>query len=78
MEFCHFFLFVMFLVLTVCQFVVKNSIPYSQFLRLRRLCSDDSDFSNKAQEMCQFFEKRGYPASVIQTAHLRAQRKKPR
>ena len=24
---------------------VKNSIPYSQFLRLRRLCSDDSDFS---------------------------------
>ena len=22
----------------------KNSIPYSQFLRLRRLCSDDSDF----------------------------------
>ena len=43
---------------------VKNSIPYSQFLRLRRLCSDDSDFSNKSQEMCQFFEKRGYPASV--------------
>ena len=23
--------------------------------------------------MCQFFEKRGYPASVIQTAHHRAQ-----
>ena len=23
---------------------VKNSIPYSQFLRLRRLCSDDSNF----------------------------------
>ena len=26
---------------------VKNSIPYSQFLRLRRLCSDDSDFSKQ-------------------------------
>ena len=52
---------------------VKNAIPYSQFLRLRRLCSDDSDFSNKSQEMCQFFEKSGYPASVIQTAHHRAQ-----
>ena len=26
---------------------VKNSIPISQFLRLRRLCSDDSDFSEK-------------------------------
>ena len=24
---------------------VKNSIPYSQFLKLRRLCSEDSDFS---------------------------------
>ena len=47
---------------------VKNSIPYSQFLRIRRLCSDDSDFSNKSKEMCQFFEKRGYPASVIQAA----------
>lgn len=52
---------------------VKNSIPYSQFLRLRRLCSDDSDFSNKTQEMCQFFEKRGYPSSDIQAAHHRAQ-----
>ena len=52
---------------------VKNSIPYSQFLRLRRLCSDDSDFSNKSKETCQFFEKRGYPASVIQAAHHRAQ-----
>ena len=30
---------------------MKNSIPYSQFLRLRRLCSDDTDFSEKAEEM---------------------------
>ena len=30
-------------------------------------------FSNKSKEMCQFFEKRGYPASVIQAAHHRAQ-----
>ena len=44
---------------------------YSQFLTLRRLCSDDSDFSNKPKEMCQFFEKRSYPASVIQTAQRR-------
>ena len=46
---------------------------HSQFLRLRRLCSDDSDFSNKSKEMCQFFKKRGYPASVIQAAHHRTQ-----
>ena len=36
-------------------------------------CSDDSDFSYKFKEMCQFFEKRGYPASVIQTTHHRSQ-----
>ena len=26
---------------------VKNAIPFSQFLRLRRLCSDDTVFNNK-------------------------------
>ena len=52
---------------------VKNSIPYSQFLRLRCLCSDDSDFSSKSEEMCQFFEKRGYPISVVKAGHHRAQ-----
>ena len=52
---------------------VKNSIPFSQFLRLRRLCSDDSDFSEKSETMCQFFDKRGYPVSVVQAGHHRAQ-----
>ena len=52
---------------------VKNSIPYSQFLRLRRLCSDDYDFSLKSEEMCNFFNKRGYPASVVEAGHHRAQ-----
>jgi len=35
--------------------------------------SDDSDFSLKSEEMCNFFNKRGYPASVVQTGHHRAQ-----
>ena len=52
---------------------VKNSIPYSQLLRLRRLCSEDPDFSLKSEEMCHFFDKRGYPASVVQAGHRRAQ-----
>ena len=30
---------------------VKNAIPFSQFLRLRRLCSDDTDFNNKCEEI---------------------------
>ena len=52
---------------------VKNSIPFSQFLRLRRLCSDEIDFSNKSEEMLQFFKNRGYPKSVVKTAQERAQ-----
>ena len=52
---------------------VKNFIPYSQFLRLRRLCSEDSHFSLKSGEMCEFFDKRGYPASIVEAGHHRAQ-----
>ena len=52
---------------------VKNSIPYSQFLRLRRLCSHDTDFCEKAEEMCQFFKTRGYPDPVIHNSKHRAQ-----
>ena len=33
------------------------------FLRLRRLCSEDSGFSLRSEEMCDFFDKRGYLAS---------------
>ena len=52
---------------------VKNSIPYSQFLRLHWLCSEDSDFSLKSEKMCHFFDKRGCPASFVQAGHHRAQ-----
>ena len=52
---------------------VKKAIPFSQFLRLRRLCSDDTDFNNKCEEMCQLFKKRGYPDSAVTTDKHRAQ-----
>ena len=52
---------------------VKNCIPYSQFLRLHHLFSEDSDFSLKSEEMCDFFNKHGYLASVVQAGHHRAQ-----
>ena len=41
---------------------VKNSIPYSQFLSLRRLCS-------RMTLICQFFQKRGYPVFVVKAGH---------
>ena len=38
----------------------KESLPYSQLLRLRRICSDQADYLDKAQEMASFVERRGY------------------
>ncbi|KAK2552770.1 hypothetical protein P5673_025925 [Acropora cervicornis] len=35
--------------------------------------SDDTDFNNKCEEMCQFFKKRGYPDSAVTTGKHRAQ-----
>ena len=44
----------------------KRVIPYSQFLRLRRLCSDDDDFMLKSREMMEFFTQRGYPLTSLE------------
>ena len=46
----------------------KTAIPFSQFLRLRKLCSDDPDFKNKAQEMSTYFTNNGDPKKVINDA----------
>ena len=34
----------------------KKAIPYSQFLRLRRICSDDDVYVAKSKEMASFFD----------------------
>ncbi|KAK2556809.1 hypothetical protein P5673_021016 [Acropora cervicornis] len=44
----------------------KRAIPYSQFLRLRLLCSDDDDFLVKSREMMTFFSQRGYPLTSLE------------
>ena len=46
----------------------RDSIPYSQLLRLRRLCTDDSDFEARSDEMLDFFRVRGYPERVLALA----------
>ncbi len=48
------------------------STPFSQFLRLRRLCSEDEDFHTKSLEMRDFFVQRGYPTSLLDTAFSKA------
>ena len=49
---------------------VKNTIPFSQFLRLSRLCSNDSDFNNKCEEMCQFFKNGATQTPLSQQANI--------
>ena len=50
----------------------KQSIPYSQCLRLRLLCSDDKDFETKSLEMRTFFVERGYPTHLLDSAIQKA------
>ena len=52
---------------------VRDSIPYSQFLRLRRLCSDDSEFNSKCDEMSNFLSEVGYPDNILSKALNRVQ-----
>ena len=53
----------------------KSSIPYSQFLRLRKICSDDADFDIEAAKMETFFAARGYPTDLIRRGRERASTK---
>ena len=43
----------------------KKSIVYSQTLRLRRLCSFETDFLQRKNKMKSWFLKRGYSEGVI-------------
>ena len=50
----------------------KKSIPYSQFLRLRRLCSDDKDLETKSLKMRTVFGERVYPTNLLVSAIQKA------
>ena len=53
----------------------KSSIPYSQFLRLRKIFSEDDVFQNEATTMETLFAARGNPHDLITRARLRAEEK---
>ena len=50
----------------------KNGIPYSQFLRIRRICSDDTLFERNAIEITKSFIVRGYPTNLIENFMIRS------
>jgi hypothetical protein len=45
-----------------------RSIPYSQCLRIRRICSQDNDFVARCQELTVKLRQRGYPTKLLEAA----------
>ena len=43
----------------------KKSIPYSQALRIRRICSEEQDFSKRISELKQWLYDRGYEKKLV-------------
>jgi len=50
----------------------KESIPYSQFLRLRRNCTNIEDFKKESIKMKTYFKYRNYPQKLIEDSFDRA------
>jgi hypothetical protein len=46
----------------------KDSIPYSQFLRVRRICSFVEDFDRNVLVLMMHFLRRGYPMKLLEEA----------
>jgi hypothetical protein len=46
----------------------KDSIPYSQFLRVRRICSLESDYKDHILVLTCHFMRRGYPMKLLSEA----------
>ena len=52
----------------------KESIPFSQLLRIRRICSRLVDFDKHMKETTLHFINRGYPIDLLEEAALKARR----
>lgn len=50
----------------------KDGIPYSQFLRIRHICSDKDDFDKNALFIGKHLQRRGYPLEIIAKSAERA------
>ena len=52
----------------------KQGLPYSQFLRIRRICTHIEDFDSKVLNMADHFVRRGYPIELVSNSMLKARR----
>jgi hypothetical protein len=53
---------------------LKNSLPYSQLLRIRRICSHLTDFDKNAIEISRHFLRRNYPPQIVEEAIIKVRR----
>ena len=53
---------------------VADSIPFSQCLRIVRICSEDSDKEKRFLELKELLKDRKYPENVIEAAIIKARR----
>ena len=44
----------------------KQKGPYGQFLRIRRICTKDTDFNREARALLFAYLKRGYPLNILE------------
>ena len=52
----------------------KQSIPYSQFLRIRRICTKLEDYDRHLVTLSKNFLRRGYPLDLLESAAIKARR----
>jgi hypothetical protein len=52
----------------------RDSIPYSQFLRIRKICTKLEDFDRHAIEFAKHFRRRNYPNDLLERAVIKARR----
>lgn len=43
----------------------KDGIPYGQFLRIKRICSEESDFLKRCAQKALHMKRRGYPTELL-------------
>ena len=50
----------------------KKSLPYSQLLRVRRICSENQNFIKHSCNLLKHFKRRGYPDKYLLESLVRA------
>ena len=53
---------------------IKKSLPYSQFLRVKRICTYEADFEKHCDMLKSHFHRRGYSDKYVEESYLKAKK----